>query len=138
MFATIEEAVVDIDQGDTDALVVRARQDQEALRAKKRGGNVVGVNPRHVDVSPCLLKGEPANKIPEPMSDSTTTPNPYHSRLVIRLKDALPYLKPNGRRSSWLVVFPPRQKYARPRHRLDTLRIGERITYFSHGKFLYV
>ena len=45
VLATIEEAVIDIDQGDADALVVGARQDQEALRAKERGGNVVWVDP---------------------------------------------------------------------------------------------
>jgi hypothetical protein len=59
-----KRAVVDIDEGDADALSVLPRQDQEALRAKVGDSNVVGVDSRHVDVVTRLLEGQPTKQIP--------------------------------------------------------------------------
>jgi hypothetical protein len=59
-----KRAVVDIDEGDADALSVLPRQDQKALRAKVGDSDVVGVDSGHVDVVTRLLKGQPTKQIP--------------------------------------------------------------------------
>jgi hypothetical protein len=58
-----KSTVVDVDQGDADALSV-PRQDQKALCTKAGDSNVVWVNSGHVDIPTRLLEGQPTKQIP--------------------------------------------------------------------------
>jgi hypothetical protein len=59
-----KRAVVDVDEGDADALSVLPRQDQKVLCTKAGDCDVVGVNSGHVDVPTRLLEGQPTKQIP--------------------------------------------------------------------------
>jgi hypothetical protein len=59
-----KSTVVDVDEGDTDALSVLPRQDQKALCTKAGDSDIVWVNSGHVDVPTRLLEGQPTKQIP--------------------------------------------------------------------------